>query len=270
MQKTSIPSPHLCPECNAPMVVKFSKGKPFHSCSRYPDCKGTRTESGEVRAERVESEHKCPECAKPLLIRENKRGEKFLSCSGYPACKQSFNIGEDGMPVPTTVATEHVCPKCGKPMALRSGARGAFLGCTGYPKCRSTMPVDDQGKPVAPVTVNVPCPKCNGPMGVKQGRRGAFLGCMNYPKCRGTAQVPDDLKESLGTAATTPAAASGPDLKSIEVEETCDNCGGAMIIRRGRRGFFLGCGNYPKCKGTKEPGEGTKSKIAAATGEPVA
>ena len=50
MQKTSIPSPHLCPECNAAMVVKFSNGKPLHSSSRYPECKGTRTESGEVRA----------------------------------------------------------------------------------------------------------------------------------------------------------------------------------------------------------------------------
>jgi DNA topoisomerase-1 len=127
------------------------------------------------------------------------------------------------------------------------------------------MPVADDGKPVPPVTVDVPCPKCQGPMGIKQGRRGAFLGCLNYPKCRGTAQLPDDLKEKLGDAAG-PAASSGPDLKTVVVEETCDDCGGAMTVRRGRRGFFLGCANYPKCKGTKEPGPVTLERISALVG----
>jgi DNA topoisomerase-1 len=127
------------------------------------------------------------------------------------------------------------------------------------------MPVDDQGKPVATVKVEVKCEKCGGPMGVKKGRRGAFLGCLNYPKCRSTAQIPDDLKEQLGEQATA-SASPGSDLKSIAVEETCENCGGAMLVRRGRRGFFLGCANYPKCKGTREPGEATMEKITAATG----
>ena len=39
-----------------------------------------------------------------------------------------------------------------------------------------------------------------------------------------------------------------------------------MTVRRGRRGFFLGCANYPKCKGTKEPGDATMEKITAVTG----
>ncbi len=263
MPKASIPSSETCHECGSPMVVKFSKGEPFLSCSRYPDCKATRKTDGTPRTEAVESGHKCPDCGKSLLIRQGKRGE-FLSCAGYPKCKASFNLDENGNPVRSVIETEHACPKCGKPMALRQGARGAFLGCTGYPKCRSTLPVDDQGKPVAPVTVEVKCEKCGGPMGVKQGRRGAFLGCLNYPKCRSTAPIPDDLKDKLGEAAQAPP--SGPDLKTIEVEETCDDCGGTMTVRRGRRGFFLGCANYPKCKGTKEPGVATMEKITAATG----
>ena len=39
-----------------------------------------------------------------------------------------------------------------------------------------------------------------------------------------------------------------------------------MTVRRGKRGFFLGCAKYPKCKGTKEPGEATMEKITAVTG----
>ena len=102
-------------------------------------------------------------------------------------------------------------------------------------------------------------------MGVKSGRRGAFLGCLNYPKCRSTAPIPDDLKEQLGEAANAPSA-SGPDLKSVEVEETCEQCGGPMLVRRGKRGFFLGCAGYPKCKGTREPGVATMEKITAVAG----
>jgi DNA topoisomerase-1 len=32
----------------------------------------------------------------------------------------------------------------------------------------------------------------------------------------------------------------------------CDECGKPMLIRNGRRGRFLGCSGYPKCKNTAE------------------
>jgi DNA topoisomerase-1 len=177
-----------------------------------------------------------------------------------------FKLDAEGNPVPAVVETSHVCEKCGRPMALRQGSRGTFLGCTGYPKCRNTMPVDDQGKPVPTIKVEVKCEKCGGLMGIKEGRRGKFLGCLNYPKCRGTAPLPDDLKEQLGDAAGPSAASSAADLKAIAVEETCEECGGPMLVRRGRRGFFLGCAKYPKCKGTREPGPRTLEKITEVVG----
>ena len=266
MERPRVESAEVCQDCGAPMLIKFSKTGEFLGCSRYPDCKATRPLNGKPRVEAVETEHICPKCGKHLVIREGKRGP-FLSCSGFPACKESFNIDAEGKPAPSAVETEHLCPKCGKPMALRQSARGPFLGCTGYPKCRTTLPVDDQGRPITPVQVDVPCPKCNGPMNVKQSKRGPFLGCANYPKCRGTAQVPEELKEKLKDLPVPVKAASKNDvLKTIEVEETCDDCGGAMLVRPGRRGYFLGCANYPKCKGTKEPEAATMEKIQAAVG----
>lgn len=264
MERVQVPSSETCHVCGAPMVVKFSRTGQFLGCSKYPECKSTRPMDGQARAAAVETEHLCPKCGKPLMLRESKRG-KFLSCSGYPGCKESFNIDEQGQPVPSVIETEHVCEKCGKPMALRQGSRGNFLGCTGYPKCRNTLPVDDQGKPVAPVKVEVKCEKCGGPMGVKRGKRGAFLGCLNYPKCRSTQPVPEELKEQIGDGGGASAALK-EDLKAIVVEETCEDCGGAMTVREGRRGYFLGCANFPKCKGTKEPGEATLEKITAVTG----
>jgi DNA topoisomerase-1 len=267
MQRVQVPSSETCHVCGAPMVVKFGRTGKFLGCSKYPECKATRPMDGKPRAEAVETEHKCPKCGKPLMLRESKRGP-FLSCSGYPSCKEAFNLDEQGNPVPSAVETEHVCEKCGKPMAMRQGSRGTFLGCTGYPKCRNTMPVDDQGRPVKPVKVEVKCEKCGGPMGIKQGRRGAFLGCLNYPKCRSTAPIPEDLKGQIQeqAGATGAAGSAAADLKAIAVEETCENCGGPMTVRRGKRGYFLGCSSYPKCKGTREPGEATMEKIAAVTG----
>jgi DNA topoisomerase-1 len=129
------------------------------------------------------------------------------------------------------------------------------------------MPVDEKGEPVKPVEVEAKCEKCGGPMIVRQGRRGAFLGCAAYPKCRSTAPIPEELKEKLGSALNgAPPSSKAADLKAIPVEETCENCGGAMVVRQGKRGFFLGCANYPKCRGTREPGEATMEKIMAVTG----
>ncbi|WP_165226896.1 type I DNA topoisomerase [Aquisphaera insulae] len=268
MERVQIPTDEVCHVCGAPMVLKFGRTGQFLGCSKYPECKATRPLGGQPKAEAVASGHDCPKCGKPLLIRENKRGEKFLSCSGYPDCKESFNIDENGNPVPSRVETEHVCEKCGKPMALRQGRRGPFLGCTGYPKCRNVKDVDAEGKPVQEIDLGVNCEKCGKPMKVRQGRRGPFLGCTGYPKCRGTAPIPDDKKDLVASIAPAPAAAAaaGPDLKSIVVDETCDDCGGPMTVRRGRRGYFLGCSKYPKCKGTKEPSEATLEKITSVMG----
>jgi DNA topoisomerase-1 len=70
----------------------------------------------------------------------------------------------------------------------------------------------------------------------------------------------------LGEASeAAPGSSKSADLKAIQVGETCDNCGGPMTVRQGRRGFFLGCSAYPKCRGTKEPGEATLEKIMAVT-----
>ena len=266
MERAALPSDVKCPDCGAPMQVKFSNKGDFLGCSRYPDCKGTQPISGERKKAEV-TEFSCAKCGKPLLKRENKRGE-YLACSGYPDCKEIYNIGADGQPVPAARETEYACDKCGKPMILRTSARGPFFGCSGYPKCRNLLPADDQGRPIKPMVVDVPCPKCSKPMTIKQGKRGSFLGCSNYPKCRGTAQITDEMKAANPElAAPPPVARKGPDLKSVQPEEKCPECEGEMTVRMGRRGYFLGCAKYPKCKGTKEPGPITLSRIQAAIDE---
>ncbi|MDB5300008.1 MAG: topA, partial [Phycisphaerales bacterium] len=49
-----------------------------------------------------------------------------------------------------------------------------------------------------------------------------------------------------------PAADNGKVPANITTDIDCDECGKPMIIRSGRRGKFLGCSGYPKCKNTGE------------------
>src|SRR5262249_37432058 len=152
-------------------------------------------------------------------------------------------------PVLAARPTEHTCEKCGKPMVIREGRRGPFLTCTGYPKCKNAKDVDAQGNPVQPIDTGVQCEKCGAPMVGKRGPRGPFLGCSAYPKCRSTKQVPAELKEKLKELMPAPAKKAMP---AITVSETCPECGSPMKVRQGKRGPFLGCSKYPKCRGVRE------------------
>ncbi|MCI0479947.1 DNA topoisomerase, partial [Candidatus Uhrbacteria bacterium] len=49
------------------------------------------------------------------------------------------------------------------------------------------------------------------------------------------------------------------DIQKEAEGETCPTCGGAMVVKSGRFGKFLACGNYPECKGTK-PLKGEKPR----------
>jgi DNA topoisomerase-1 len=124
------------------------------------------------------------------------------------------------------------------------------------------------------IETTVPCEKCGSPMILRDSKRGPFLGCSAFPKCRATKQVAKlegkvkeyvetlvpALKEGGAKAAEIAARVSAQfgDLpqptvvKNITTDIDCEECGKPMIIRSGKRGPFLGCSGYPKCKNTAE------------------
>jgi len=82
-------------------------------------------------------------------------------------------------------------------------------------------------------------------MTVKSGRRGPFLACTGYPECKSTRPIPGS-KEAQRPKAPPPEP----------TDEVCDKCGSPMVIRTGRRGRFIACSGFPKCRNTKPlPGE---------------
>jgi len=90
------------------------------------------------------------------------------------------------------------------------------------------------------------CENCGSPMAKKFGRYGEFLACTNYPECKTTRDIPK-VHDEAGEEAHAEAA-----------EETCENCGRPMAMRRGRFGQFLACTGYPECKTTRKIQKGGK------------
>jgi len=84
------------------------------------------------------------------------------------------------------------------------------------------------------------CEECGKPMLLRVGRRGPFLACSGYPECKHTRPAPGSKDEQRPKAPP-------PE----PTDEKCDKCGAPMVIRTGRRGRFLACSAFPKCKNTR-------------------
>ncbi len=91
------------------------------------------------------------------------------------------------------------------------------------------------------IPTDLTCPECGRELVIRRGRHGEFLACPGYPECKYTSGFERDEEGNI-----TPVSR-----KSTETDITCELCGKPMVIRRGRRGEFLGCSGYPKCKNTK-------------------
>jgi DNA topoisomerase I len=226
------------------------------------------------------SEYLCDKCGKPLLYRISKNGF-FLACSGYPDCKETKPVDTRGRPT-IREETEHKCPKCGRAMLKRQGRYGPFLGCSGYPECNMIQNLDKHGniqppKP-KPYTTHLVCDRCGKPIYLRRGKRGPWLGCSGYPRCRNRVAFktlkPEEQEQLLEALAaheaaqpqaaqpqSQPSAPATPSTngkpvnapnKPVPTGIDCEECGKPLVIREGKRGPFLGCSGYPKCRHTEE------------------
>ncbi len=90
----------VCDACGSPMVVRRGRYGEFLACSRYPECKATRSISTGV---------KCPECSEGELVqKQTRRGKPFYGCNRYPTCKYAT----------WDKPVEGPCPTCGFPILV--------------------------------------------------------------------------------------------------------------------------------------------------------
>jgi DNA topoisomerase-1 len=131
----------------------------------------------------------------------------------------------------------YTCPNCGKPLVIRDSRNGQFLGCSGYPECKTTMPLGKDGAPAPePEETDMKCDKCGSPLIKKTGFKGkSYLACKRYPECKTTYNI-----DKSGNKVIKPE----PEKTDIK----CEKCGSVMLKRIGKRGPFLTCSAFPKCR----------------------
>lgn len=133
------PKEFPCPICDSPMIWKLSKNGRFMSCSRFPQCIGSRREDGSVIEPPKDLGKPCPKCGESdggmLTLREGRFGT-FIACSRYPKCKHVEQDPEEAARAKTGVAC-NVC-KNGE-MVERRGRFGVFYSCSNYPDCKNAI-----------------------------------------------------------------------------------------------------------------------------------
>ncbi|NTU97558.1 MAG: type I DNA topoisomerase [Chlorobiaceae bacterium] len=129
------------------------------------------------------------------------------------------------------------CEKCGKGrMIVKWTASGKFLGCSCYPKCKNIKTLSSNK--AKPTDTGVLCPSCGeGHMLLRKGRLGPFLACSSYPKCNTLLNL--NKQRHIEPMKTPPVA----------TDIACPKCGAPLYLRSGKRGLWLGCSKFPKCRG---------------------
>ena len=221
----------------------------------YPDFEASLQQAAEVGPKLLEGEV-CPECGGQLYERYSAYG-KFAGCENYPDCTYKRDLLEDvlGKKQPAETTGEK-CPECGAELVKRTGRRGRqFIGCSGYPDCKYTRDLlgDALEQKQAPELIDENCPECGQQLVKRAGRGGRpFIGCSGYPKCRYTRPLEG-------------AKGAGPRQEPISTDIECPDCGQKLVLRHSRRGPFLGCSAYPKCKFTRSVSEEELADIQAAS-----
>ena len=137
-----------------------------------------------------------------------------------------------------TTPAIYKCPSCSSATEYRFGKNGRFLSCTSYPDCKYAAPIDRKGQPLLPERVDVACPEDGSAMEKRTGRFGPFLASVNYPEIKTVV----NLDKKGGIKYPSPPALL---IESLQ----CEKCESPMNLRLGKRGPWLGCSTFPKCKG---------------------
>lgn len=142
--------------------------------------------------------------------------------------------------------TDKKCSLCGAFMLHRFSRYGQFLSCTNYPTCKNKISLNEKGEEES-LIVDDTCHKCGSRLMIKMSRRGKFLACSAYPECKTTYSIDKDGKKIIR-----------PDPKPTD--KKCEKCSRIMYLRVGKRGPFLACSGFPKCRNIKKADKETIDK----------
>ncbi|MBI5631412.1 MAG: type I DNA topoisomerase [Elusimicrobia bacterium] len=146
--------------------------------------------------------------------------------------------------------TDEKCPLCGEMMLIRESRFGKYLSCSAFPKCKGKIQLNAEGQKVVLETTGELCDMCGKPLVIRTGRKGRFLACSGYPACKTTFSLDAEGKK---IESSRPLATSRP----------CNKCQRPFWIRQGKRGYFLACSGFPKCRNLRPVSKEEGGKLRA-------
>lgn len=153
--------------------------------------------------------------------------------------------------------SDEECPLCKSQMLIRESRFGKYLSCSRFPKCKGKIQLDADGKKVVPEATSEVCDVCSKPMVIRTGRKGRFLACSGYPSCKNTFSLDAEGRKIESS-------------RPVITSRKCNKCGSAMWMRLGKRGHFLACSGFPKCRNLKPLGKDAAAVLLAECGRPPA
>ncbi len=187
-------------------------------------------------------------------IAEGKQDWQTVVRDFYEPFEKDLEAARDGMAhyrARPLVVPDMKCSKpdektgvvCGAPMVVLFNRGGAYLGCSRYPDCSNNVPLSGMRAAAAELSEHTCRAKneagvvCGRPMERKVNRWGRpFLACTGFKTkdCKGAVSV----------------STTGEPLWPVESTVHCPLCNRIMNVKRSRRGKFLACPGFPKCRGT--------------------
>jgi DNA topoisomerase-1 len=146
--------------------------------------------------------------------------------------------------------SDEKCPVCGQPMLIRESRFGKYLSCSAFPKCKGKIQLGADGQKIVPEKTDEVCDICGKPMVIRTGRKGRFLACSGYPACKNTFSLDAEGRKIEGS-------------RPLATSRKCQKCGSFMWLRLGKRGHFLACSGFPKCRNIKPVSKDEGDKLHA-------
>lgn len=114
-----------CPECGAPLIVRWGRYGKFIGCQKFPTCRYTEAwleKTGAI----------CPKCGGDLVVKRTRKGRIFYGCAHWPEC--DFTSWKRPL--------VQRCPACG---GLLVEVRKGVAQCT---VCQEEVMLEEEAEPV--------------------------------------------------------------------------------------------------------------------------
>jgi len=191
----------------------------------------------------------CPKCDAPCVYRFGRNG-RFLGCSKFdvPPVKVDPE-GHEGGNWHLYKAKGKARPQVVNPddgtklgwMKLTKPDKEKYMQLSDAmpERCDYAAPIDKDGEPMLPELTDILCPEDDQPLIKRKGRFGPFLASQNYPDVKFILKL-DPKKQTVVLPKTAPMTS---DIVCPKCEEH------PMYVRDSKRGLWLSCSNFPKCRG---------------------